>query len=345
MAKLNYSKICSNLLSNLPDRTRDILDKRFGLTSLDSCGETLESIGKKYGLTRERVRQIEEDGMKRLKDPKIIKEAAPAFDYFEETLKRQGGLRREDILFAELSDETFRQCVCFLLTLGDLFLRYGETKDYYSFWTIKKDIIKLTCEIINKLIKEFEKIEKPLSKNEVLEIKTKEIKYNLGATIDPQMILSLIEIAKGIEENPFGEIGLVDWPEVNPRGIKDKAYIVLKKEGKPLHFGDITEEINKLNFARGKALSQTVHNELIKDDRFILVGRGIYALKEWGYKPGWVKDIIADILKEENKPMGKDEIIEKVLSQRLVKPNTILLNLSNKNYFTRTEGGKYVIIK
>lgn len=342
---INYPKICLNLLESLPERTRDVLGRRFGLTDSDASAETLEAIGKKYGLTRERVRQIEEDGMKRLKDPKVIKSAASAFDYFEEKLKSQGGAKREDLLLSEISEEKFRHYVYFLLTLGDLFYRCGETSDHYSFWTIKQDIYKVICDVINNLVSDFEKEMKPLPKNDILEKKAKELKYNLGATISPQIVWSSIEIAKRIEENPFGEVGLVDWPEVNPRGIKDKAYIVLKKEGKPLHFGDITKKINELKFNKGEALSQTVHNELIKDPRFILVGRGIYALQEWGYKAGWVKDIILEIFKKEKRPLAKDEIVEKVLAQRLVKPNTILLNLSNKNYFSRMEDGKYIIRK
>ena len=342
---INYPKICLNLLENLPDRTRDVLDRRFGLTNENASAETLEAIGKKYGLTRERVRQIEADGMKRLKDPKIIKIAAPAFDLFEAQLKSQGGAKREDLLLSEISEEKFRHYVYFLLTLGDLFYRCGETPDYYSFWTIKQDIYKLICSITDKIVSDFKKELKPQPKDKVLETKTKELKSILGTQISPQVLWAAIEIAKGIEENPFGEVGLVDWPEVNPRGIKDKAYIVLKKEGKPLHFGDITKKINELKFNKGKALSQTVHNELIKDQRFILVGRGIYALQEWGYKAGWVRDIIIEILNKEKNPLTKDEIVEKVLKQRLVKPNTILLNLSNKDYFVKTEDGKFLIHK
>jgi hypothetical protein len=296
-------------------------------------------------LTRERVRQIEEDGMKRLKDPKVIKFASPAFILFEDQLKNQGGFKREDLFLQEVSDEKTKHCALFLLTLGDPFFKFGETPDYYSFWSVKQDIIKTACEIINKLVKDFEKELKPLCKEDVLEIKIKELKLKLGASVPPQTVISSIEISKAIEENPFGEVGLANWPEVNPRGIKDKAYIVLKREGKPLHFAEITEKINSLNFVNGKALSQTVHNELIKDQRFILVGRGIYALQEWGYKAGWVKDIITEILKQTNKPQTKEEIMEKVLAQRLVKPNTILLNLSNKDYFTRTQDGKYIISK
>ncbi len=146
-----------------------------------------------------------------------------------------------------------------------------------------------------------------------------------------------MEISKKIQQNKEGLFGLSDWPEINPRTIKDKAYLVLKKNQKPLHFSRITDLIE------GGALVQTVHNELIKDPKFILVGRGIYALKEWGYEPGYLKDIILKVLKESQKPLTKQEILSAVFEQRMVKENTVLLNLSNKKYFLRDDKGRYLI--
>jgi hypothetical protein len=85
----------------------------------------------------------------------------------------------------------------------------------------------------------------------------------------------------------------------------------------------------------------TVHNELIKDTRFVLVGRGLYALAEWGYQPGVVKEIISKVLKESKKPLTKEEIVEKVLGQRFVKENTVALNLQDKNRFVKDDKGMY----
>ena len=138
--------------------------------------------------------------------------------------------------------------------------------------------------------------------------------------------------------------GLKGWLEINPRGVKDKAYLVLKKQNKPLHFRDITEFIDKLPFPfERQAHTATVHNELIKDQRFVLVGRGLYALKEWGYEPGVVKDIIYKTLKESKQPLTKQEILERVSKQRFVKPNTIALNLQNSDCFVKDQEGKYRI--
>jgi len=145
-----------------------------------------------------------------------------------------------------------------------------------------------------------------------------------------------LEISKKIQKNSEGFFGLKEWPEINPKGVKDKAFLVFKKEQKPLHFAQVAQLIDS-------ALPQTVHNELIKDPRFILVGRGIYALREWGYEPGMVKDVILNILKQAKNPLSKEEILQKTLKQRLVKQNTVFLNLSNRKYFLRTGDGRYKI--
>jgi len=126
--------------------------------------------------------------------------------------------------------------------------------------------------------------------------------------------LSYLEISKKIQPNREGVLGLIEWPEIKPRGVKDKAFLVFKKHGKPLHFTEVAKLIDKFdyNMPNKKTYPQTVHNELIKDPRFVLVGRGTYALSEWGFVPGTIKDIITKVLKEKNEPLHKDEVVKQV---------------------------------
>ena len=72
----------------------------------------------------------------------------------------------------------------------------------------------------------------------------------------------------------------------------------------------------------------------------MLVGRGLYALSEWGYVSGVVRDVIRKIL-EKNGPLTKEEVIDKVLKERYVKENTIVVNLQNQRYFKKDKEGKY----
>jgi len=281
-------------------------------------------IGESYGITRERVRQIERDGILNLK-PKTEK-YQKIFQHFQKYLKNRGGLKKEEILLKELGGENQKPQVYFLLTLGENLQRFGETEDFYSLWLIDQDSLKRAEEITDSLFQRLKKLGKSLTLKEISSF----------ISLKKPVLISYLEISKKIQRNSEGLFGLLDWPEINPRGVKDKAYIVFKKIGKPLHFAEVARLIEG-------SLVQTVHNELIKDPRFVLVGRGIYALEEWGYFPGQVKDVILKILKEEGKPLTKEEILEKVRKQRLVKENTVFLNLSNKKRFLRNSQGKYEV--
>jgi DNA-directed RNA polymerase delta subunit len=112
----------------------------------------------------------------------------------------------------------------------------------------------------------------------------------------------------------------------------------LRKHGKPLHFTEVAEQVEEM-FNRPAHVA-TTHNELIKDDRFVLVGRGLYALSEWGYSNGVVRDVIRTLLKDKG-PMTKEQIIAEVLKQRQVKENTIYVNLQNANHFKKDAKNRY----
>ena len=135
--------------------------------------------------------------------------------------------------------------------------------------------------------------------------------------------------------------GLAKWPTVNPRNIRDKIFVVLEAKKEPMHFSDIAEAISKSEFRRKNVTIQAIHNELIKDPRFILIGRGIYALNSWGYARGTVADIITNILKEAGEPLTREEIVKRVLRARKVKETTVLLNLQNKKLFSKVDKDSY----
>ncbi len=318
----DYDKICQNLVKDLPQRQKEVISRRFGLKTGQK--ETLEAIGKDHGITRERVRQIEEDGFLRL-EPKIG-QLQKTFQYFTGQLKNFGDLKKEDILLQSLGGKRFQSQVCFLLTLGPNFKKVGESDEFYSLWTINQNSLVLAKKVIDSFYNQLKKNNRPLSLKDYIPPAT------LALSSNRQALLAYLEISKKIQKNSEGLFGFKNWPEINPRGVKDKAYLVFKKTQKPLHFNQVAEFIDG-------ALPQTVHNELIRDERFVLVGRGIYALREWGYEPGQVKDVISKILKKAGKPLTKEEILQEVLQQRLVKENTVLLNLSNKKYFLRASQG------
>ncbi len=340
MSKVNYSQIYQKFTKGLSPKTKDIFDRRFGVKTGNV--ETLEAIGKTLGITRERVRQIEEAGFNFVR--KNNKEAidgiyAEFADYFRE----QGGFKKEEKALEELGGPkghpNQKPYILFLLTLGDQFSKVSEKKDYYYFWSNipnAQDNVKTT---LNSLVSQMQKIGKPVPvKNFYAEVASKQ-------GLSEKATLSYLEVSKKIQANKENLLGLIEWPEIKPRGVRDKAFLVFKKHGKPLHFTKVAELIDKFdyNLPNKKTYPQTVHNELIKDSRFVLVGRGTYALSEWGYVPGTIKDIITKVLKESNGTMHKDELVEKVLSQRLVAKNTVLMNLNNKKSFDKDSNDRYFL--
>ncbi len=321
---IKHNEVSYDLLADLPQRTRDIVMRRFGLHGKER--ETLEKIGKDYQITRERVRQIERDGIREA--IKKSQKKTSVFSSFNEGMERFGGLKREDKLLNILSKEKQdSNHILFLLNIGEGFKRVSETQETHSLWMNNSHSLETAREIIEYTYKML------LKKRTLLTIDS----IDPSKSLSEEKVVSYLEISKKVAQSSEGTFGLYSWPEITPRGIKDKAYLVLRKESKPLHFKQVSTLIEK------QANAQTVHNELIKDSRFVLVGRGVYALSEWGYAPGEVKDVIYDIIKKEG-PLSKDDIIDRVLQQRLVKKNTIVQNLSNKLRFTRSNDGKYTLV-
>lgn len=334
-----YHTVASRLVSHVSPRAQDIVSKRFGLAKRDR--ETLEAIGSAHGITRERVRQIVEDALRQIR--KEIQEgrggfARQVFRYFSDVLRKTGYMKREDLFIDMLKAQDAARPVVFLLVIGDEFFDHRETQDFYSFWSLKKEVVVKASVFHQNLLSFFEKKEAPVDEDEI-ETLSQDV-------LQGKSLLSFLEASKHIMQGYDGKWGLRTWPEVNPRGIRDKAYLVLRLHEKPLHFTKVAAGIEEfqekfLQNKEKKVLPQTVHNELIKDPRFVLVGRGTYALQDWGYEPGTVKDVIVSLLKGNGGAMAKDEIMQKTLLQRQVKESTIELNLQDRNLFLKDPQGRY----
>lgn len=336
------TKTVALVVKSLSTRNKDIISRRFGLKT--GRKETLESIGKSYGITRERVRQIEDFSLTQLSKvtpniPDITKYVTLAKDI----LGGNGGVMRESDLFKAFSgndkENVANSSLVFVLTLAGSPVRFGENESFNSFWGSDKQVSESFRGNVSELVRTLHKNQKPVAESEIVSFAEKNGVSNFR---DINVFLS---ISKELGRNVFGEVGLASWAEVKPKGVRDKAYLVLKKENKPKHFTEIAKLINSTGFSSRKANVQTVHNELIKDLRFVLVGRGMYGLSAWGYKPGTVKDVLVDILKGSSRSVAKADLVAKVLDTRMVKENTILLNLQDSKVFSKKEDGTYALRK
>lgn len=337
MEKLNFPQLYNKLTKGLSPKVKNIFDRRFGVGGKEP--ETLESIGQSLKITRERVRQIEEAGF-----AQVRKHHGPVLEdvyrQFEAYFQEHGGFKQEDIVLAELGGNAKNKAyVLFFLTIGgDRFSKVSGKKDYDYFWSTMPNAATQVKQTLAQLVDGIKSHGKLLERAEL--VADFASKYGLSQ----KAMASYLEVSRKIQENKEGKFGLVEWPEIKPRGVRDKAFLVFKKENKPLHFRKIAELIDQMGLSgdERKAHAQTVHNELIKDQRFVLVGRGTYALKEWGYQPGTIKDVITRVLKEKN-GAPQEDIVKEVLSQRLVAKNTVLINLNNKKFFHKDNEGKYFV--
>ncbi len=329
--------ITKRLLSALPDRAKLVVTKRYGL---DKNNErmTLEAIGEMYSITRERVRQIEHAALQNIRKSAFYKQEKESFEELAATVLDLGGMISEEELLKHLSkDESTQNHIHFMLVVGEAFKKEKEDSEFKHRWHVDAQLSKKIHEALRKLYKNLNDDdlvpEGEMIKDFLEHLKDVNEKYR-----NDEVARRWLNISKNIAKNPLGEWGKADSQNVKTKGIRDYAFLAMRKHGSPIHFRDIAKLIEKL-FDK-KAHIATTHNELIKDKRFVLVGRGLYALAEWGYASGVVKEVIKKMLSKHG-PMTKEDIINKVMKERYVKENTILVNLQNSKFFKKDKEGKY----
>lgn len=335
---LDIEAIVNDILATIDrEREREIISRRFGLFDRK---ETLEQIGELLGITRERVRQLEKSVVSRLKveaEKGELPHIAELAVVLTEVIKNLGGVARTTDISAALTTENtkFDQArVAFLAQLCTP-LAVVEDNDHFFHAVGLADLHneKAIKEHVGKIVDAIKKLGEPST----IDLISKNAGYN-----DAEHVRALASVSKQLA-TLNSHWGLIRWPMVNPKNIRDKIYVILKDHGKHMHFNEIAAAIKDSSFKRKDVTTQAIHNELIKDKRFVLIGRGIYALKEWGYEKGTVADIITNVLREAGEPLHRDEIVKRVLKSRYVKETTILLNLQGKSQFKRVAKATYAL--
>lgn len=328
------------LLARFPERSRAIFGLRFGLA--DGKEETLEEIGHVYGITRERVRQVVDVQLKKLRAELATKQSHPAIERILSTLRTHHGILTVAELKQDLAGDDLKegQALLALLSMIPGATLYKETKDEYEYvalhdfdkkrWNVVTDAAVAVLKTEGDAV-DFARLYSLVS-----------VALTGKKSIDESELRDLLAPTKKIEENVFGRYGLASWESIRPRGTRERAHLILNVFGKPLHFREIARLIDEHGlYKQGKKTHpQTVHNELIKDKRFVLVGRGTYALIDWGYTKGTVRQVLATILQERAEPMSREDLLKAVLKVRQVKKSTVIINLNSffakvgKNIYT-----------
>ncbi|MBI5644987.1 hypothetical protein HY970_02705 [Candidatus Kaiserbacteria bacterium] len=340
MLSFSPKNVSKDLLSELPDRSRKVLIDRFGLSQKGES-RTLDAIGQEYGITRERIRQIENHGISAVRDSDAYQRHTSTLDEMKRVFVALGGALAEHTVLDHLAKNTLdRNHIVFILTVAHHFDQERESNDFKARWHVDDQLMEQIEQALTALYESLEG-NRLTPEEEFLQLFSKHLKQQ-GVKNRPDEVLSRwLQISKRIGRNPLGEWGRVESPHVRIKNTRDFAYLTLKRHGSPMHFTEVAKGIEKL-FGR-ETHPATTHNELIKDSRFVLVGRGLYALKEWGYEPGVVRDVIKGILDREG-PLSREDIVERVKRERYVKDATIAVNLQN-NMFTRLTDGRYTLAK
>ena len=329
------------LLSCLPDRARDVIVYRYGLGN-DTKRMTLDAIGKLYDITRERVRQIENYALNNIRKSEEYRKEKAAFAEIETLLHSLGGIVVEDDFLGLVSKEKgLQNQVHFLLVVGEPFKKKKEDDEFNHRWHVNEELSEKVEEALRKLYGNLNN-QDLLPESEMISRFLHHLEDVSERYKNQEVVRRWLSISKKIGKNALGDWGVSNSSNIKTKGMRDYAFLVIRKHGSPIHFRDVAKQITQM--FNKKAHVATTHNELIKDPRFVLVGRGLYALAEWGYAPGVVRDVIRQVL-EKSGSLTKEEVIDKVMKERYVKENTIIVNLQNPKYFKRDKDGKYSVME
>lgn len=338
-------ELIDNLMMVLNQKEKYVIEKRFSLD--ETRKSTLEEIGKKFHVTRERVRQIEKNALSKLRRNVGNTELIYINEFSKEILEESGGILREDKMMAEMinrigvsKDSLDVHAIKLSLHLDSSLYRRSNTISYYPyirFSTITDELIELLSTKCVNILRQKGDV---MAADKIVAAVVKQMGKD-RAQFSSEFIIACLRVHKLCKEVKSG-FGLTEWRHINPRTLRDKIYFVLNQFKKPMHFIDIANKISENDFDKKSVNTQAVHNELIRSEQFVLMGRGTYALGEWGYQPGTVAEVIERILEKKNE-LSQDDIIAEVMKQRQVKKITIVLNLKNNKKFKRVGRNVYTL--
>src|SRR3989344_2759490 len=210
-------QVVRRLLSSLPDRAREVITYRYGLGK-DIKRMTLDAIGKMYGITRERVRQIENYAIANIRKSEEYKQERAVFTEIETILHSLGGIVVEDDFLGHVSkDKSLQNHFYFLLVVGEPFRKIREGDEFRHRWHVNEGLAKKVEEALRKLYSNLN--------NQDLLPESEMISRFLGHLEDvseryknQEVVRRWLAISKLIGKNPLGDWGVSHSPNVKTKG-------------------------------------------------------------------------------------------------------------------------------
>ena len=339
--------IVNSLLIVLSPKEKHIVENRFSLNEKPRA--TLEKIGREFGVTRERIRQIEKNALKKLQRNVNNTKLHVLNEFANSLIQKMDGIALEEKLVSEILkavpelENVDANAVKLSMQLDHGLEKEYNTIHFRPHWKLKNIGKKFVTQLCDKTVTFLSKRKDVVGADEVVQHLQSAMPQG-DLRLSKQRVLACLELDRRIKLVKGNQVGLASWRNINPKTLRDKILFILHAAGKPLHFVDIANKITDAHFDKKTVNVQAVHNELIRYDQFVLIGRGIYALKEWGYSKGTVADVLKDVLREHGS-LDRDRVIEEVLKRRQVKRITIILNLKNKELFERIGRNMYSLKK
>ena len=331
-------------------KERLILMRKFGL---DGNKETpLQKIGKEYSLTRERVRQIETQALMRFR--RLIVGNEVYMNVLQESkniLESHGGILGEDALISKIINKNlfkFSKQELKLILVSDFDITYlKRNKEINKAFYIEPLYEDLLTKIVLFTLQHFKERNHSQDLYEFIsELKDyfAEDTKDIPSLKNDLFYVNFFNIVKNITILDW-KIWLLEFDDINPKTVKLKMLYTMRRLNKPIHYQELPVKILE-RFPGEVTKINTIHNELVKNnDLFVNQGLGLYWLKERGFQGGSVKDILIRIFKKNNHPMTAKELTREVLREKMVSPNTVILNLQKfKDDFQRVDKGTYAYI-
>jgi hypothetical protein len=342
--KMSNTEYINFVFGAVKPRARDIIEFRYGLKTGNKT--TLQEAADHFGITRERIRQIEYQGISSLKSQLTTTGPSPLFEKMKECIDNHGGLISKPRLMDELGTSFLNtgftiEGIIELVTKifdGDISQGQNDLKIKYlsslDGWTTNSYDLALIELAENRILEILSASPSPIQFTELyLTLVCTDGLLTLDENLAHSVVLCMSD-TQHIHRQLDGS-----WCIYRKEHRNDRILSVLRQIGQPAHFTEIAERYNQMYLDRPRS-AHNVHAVLGHGEEFVRIGRGKYGLAEWGmHDDGNVANAVRRVLAARQGPMLLADIVDEVLKTWDVQKSAVIAAIDNDARFSKTEDG------